>query len=76
MQVRNQLLVIEGFANVQTVLPSQIFGIDTDNDSEFINEVVFTYCQGLGYKQTRSRPYKKMIKHGLNKRTDQLCANW
>lgn len=59
MQVRNQLLVVEGFARAQSVLPFQIVGIDTDNGSEFINEVVFAYCQGMGYEQTRSRPYKK-----------------
>ena len=59
MQVRNQLLVVEGFIKLQTVLPFQIVGINTDNSSEFINEVVFTYCQGMGHEQSRSRPYKK-----------------
>lgn len=59
MQVRNQLLVVEGIAKAQSVLPFSIVGIDTDNGSEFINEVVFTYCKGMGYEQTRSRPYRK-----------------
>ena len=59
MQARNQLLVVEGIAKAQSVLPFNIIGIDTDNGSEFINEVVFTYCQGKGFKQTRSRPYRK-----------------
>lgn len=59
MQVRNQLLVVEGFAKVQIDLPFTIAGIDTDNGSEFMNEVVFKYCQGMGYEQTRSRPYRK-----------------
>lgn len=59
MQVRNQLLVVEGFATAKSVLPFDILGIDTDNGSEFINEVVFTYCKGMGYEQTRSRPYQK-----------------
>jgi len=59
LQVRNQLLVVEGIANAQSVLPFTIKGIDTDNGSEFINEVVFTYCKGMGYEQTRSRPYRK-----------------
>ena len=59
MQMRNQLLVVEGIAKAQSVLPFQIVGIDTDNGSEFINEVVFTYCHGMGYEQTRSRPYRK-----------------
>ncbi|MFK7861570.1 MAG: hypothetical protein AB8B64_22335 [Granulosicoccus sp.] len=59
MQVRNQLLVVEGIAKAQSVLPFNIVGTDTDNGSEFINEVVFTYCKGMGYEQTRSRPYRK-----------------
>lgn len=59
MQVRNQLLVVEGFAKASQDLPFAISGIDTDNGSEFINEVVFIYCQKLGYEQTRSRPYRK-----------------
>ncbi len=59
MQVRNQLLVVEGIAKAQSVLPFKIEGIDTDNGSEFINEVVFTYSKGMGYEQTRSRLYRK-----------------
>ena len=59
MQVRNQLLVVEGIAPAQSVLPFSIVSIDTDNGSEFINEVVFAYCRGMGYEQTRSRAYRK-----------------
>ncbi len=59
LPVRNQLLVVEGFAKAGQDLPFAISGIDTDNGSEFINEIVFMYCQKMGYEQTRSRPYRK-----------------
>ena len=59
MQVRNQLLVVEGFAKASQDMPFDISGIDTDNGSEFVNEIVFMYCQKMGYEQTRSRPYRK-----------------
>ena len=59
MQVRNQLLVVEGFAKASQDMPFAISGIDTDNGSEFVNEIVFMYCLKMGYEQTRSRPYRK-----------------
>lgn len=59
MPVRNQLLVVQGMAKVAADLPFSILGVDTDNDSAFMNQTVFDYCQGLGLEQTRSRAYKK-----------------
>ena len=59
MQVRNQLLVVEGFAKASQDRPFVISGINTDNGSKFVNEIVFIYCQKMGYEQTRSRPYRK-----------------
>lgn len=59
MPVRNQLLVVEGFSKVAAALPFPMLGIDTDNDSAFMNETVFFYCKEKGLDQTRSRAYKK-----------------
>ena len=59
MPVRNQLLVVEGFAKVAAVLPFPMLGVDTDNDSAFMSETVFAYCKAKGLEQTRSRAYKK-----------------
>ena len=36
-----------------------MLGVDTDNDSAFMNETVFDYCNRLGLEQTRSRAYRK-----------------
>jgi len=59
MPVRNQLLVVEGMAKAATDLPFPMLGVDTDNDSAFMNQLVFDYCKDLGLEQTRSRAYKK-----------------
>ena len=34
-------------------------GIDSDNGSEFINNLLFNYCNNNNIQFTRSRPYKK-----------------
>ena len=59
MPVRNQLLVVEGFAKVAAALPFPMLGVNIDNDSAFMNETVFLYCKAKGLEQTRSRAYKK-----------------
>jgi hypothetical protein len=59
MRTRNQMLIIEGFDKVAAELPFAMLGVDSDNDSAFMNQSVFDYCKGRGLVQTRSRAYKK-----------------
>ena len=59
MPVRNQALVVEALCIVGAVLPFGMLGVDTDNDSAFMNQTVFDYCQAHGLEQTRSRAYRK-----------------
>jgi hypothetical protein len=40
-------------------LPFAILGLDSDNGSEFINQVLVDYCTSQGVTFTRSRPYLK-----------------
>jgi len=40
-------------------LPFALLGIDSDNGSEFINDLLFHYCLDEHITFTRSRPYKK-----------------
>jgi hypothetical protein len=40
-------------------LPFPLRGIDTDNGSEFVNEVLLTFCKTHEIEFTRSRPYRK-----------------
>lgn len=55
MPVRNQALVVEGFAIAAEQLPFRMLGIDTDNDSAFMNQTVLDYCRENRLEQTRSR---------------------
>jgi len=59
MPVRDQSLIVEAFKKAALDLPFSMMGIDTDNDSAFINQTVFDYCRTYELKQTRSRAYKK-----------------
>jgi hypothetical protein len=59
LRMRNQMLVIEALDKVAADLPFPMLGVDSDNDSAFMNQAVFDYCKGLGLEQTRSRAYKK-----------------
>lgn len=57
--VRDSALVVEAIANVRARLPFVIRGLDSDNGSEFINELLLDYCEANSIKFTRSRPYQK-----------------
>ena len=59
MPVRDQSLVVEALRIVAADLPFTMLGVDTDNDSAFMNQTVFDYCRDHRIEQTRSRAYKK-----------------
>ena len=59
MPVRNQSPIVEAMTKVASDLPFPMLGVDTDNDSAFINQTVFDHCKKNGLEQTRSRAYKK-----------------
>lgn len=59
MPVRNQALIVEALSIVGTALPFDMLGVDTGNDSAFMNQTVFDYCRTHGLEQTRSRAYRK-----------------
>jgi len=56
---REQSLVVEAITILQKQLPFDLLGIDSDNDSAFINDSLFNYCTDNKLEFTRSRPYKK-----------------
>lgn len=57
--MREQSLVVAGLEVLRDRIPIPLSSINSDNDSAFINESMFTYCSDEGIKFTRSRPYKK-----------------
>lgn len=56
---REQSVVVEALKVVHRKLPIPVLGIDSDNDSAFINGTVIDYCRSAGIEFTRSRPYRK-----------------
>lgn len=56
---RNKQTVFEAIKTMRTRLPFALLGIDSDNGSEFINDLLFHYCQYQEITFTRSRPYRK-----------------
>jgi len=56
---RSQEAVCEAVRLMRQRLPFPLLGIDSDNGSEFINDLLYRYCLNEKITFTRSRPYKK-----------------
>jgi len=56
---REQSLVVEGLEAIFQQIPFPVLGIDSDNDSAFINDTLLTFCQKYHIEFTRSRAYHK-----------------
>jgi hypothetical protein len=56
---RSQQTVEEALEKVRLQLPFPLLGIDSDNDSAFLNWAVKGYCDKNEITFTRCRPYKK-----------------
>ena len=56
---REQSLVVARLEAIGRQLPFPVKGIDSDNDSVFINATLTQYCAERGIEFTRSRPYRK-----------------
>lgn len=54
---REQSLVVEALEILRRQLPIPMLGIDSDNDSAFINDTLLSYCRNSNIKFTRSRPF-------------------
>jgi len=56
---RTQEAVCEAIQGMRTRLPFPLRGLDSDNGAEFINDLLFRFCQKEEITFTRSRPYRK-----------------
>ena len=56
---RDGNLVVEAIKRAQSLFPWLLRGVDFDNDSAFMNEVVVPWCRDQKLEVTRSRAYKK-----------------
>jgi len=56
---KTQMAVSKAISEMRTRLPFPLLGIDSDNGSEFINDMLYRYCMFEKITFTRSRVYKK-----------------
>jgi hypothetical protein len=56
---RDGSLVIEAIKRAQSLFPWLLRGVDFDNDSAFMNEVVVPWCRNQKLEVTRARAYQK-----------------
>jgi hypothetical protein len=56
---RDGSLVIEAMKHGQSLFPGILRGVDFDNDSAFMNDVIIPWCREQKLEVTRSRAYKK-----------------
>jgi len=56
---RDGSLVVEAMKHAQSLFPWPLRGVDFDNDSAFMNDVVVPWCRQQKLEVTRSRAYKK-----------------
>jgi hypothetical protein len=57
--VREATLVVDAIERAQHLFPWRIRGLDFDNDSAFMNDVVVPWCRSRDIEVTRSRAYQK-----------------
>ena len=56
---KTQIAVFTAIKAMRLRLPFPLLGIDSDNGTEFINDLLYRYCLDEKIDFTRSRPYKK-----------------
>jgi hypothetical protein len=56
---KTQWAVYEAVQEMRKRLPFPLLGIDSDNGTEFINDLLYHYCLEENITFTRSRPYQK-----------------
>lgn len=59
LRQRGQQAVRDALHAMRFELPFALLGIDSDNGTEFINDLLYGYCLEEEITFTRSRPYKK-----------------
>ncbi len=66
---RGQRAVFQALQVIRARLPFPLLGIDSDNDSAFINDHLYRYTQREQITFTRSRPYKKSDQTHIEQKT-------
>ena len=71
---REQSLVVAGLEAIGRQLPFPVKGIDSDNDSVFINETLTQYCAERASSSPVPGPTARTTRPGLSRRTARWSA--
>jgi len=69
---KSQAAVYEALAELLDEWPSGVWGLHSDNGSEFLSGHLIAYCQGHGITFHRSRPYRKNDNAHVEQKNRQL----
>lgn len=72
---KTQIAVHNAIKALRLRLPFPLLGIDCDNGSEFINELLYQYCVREKINFTRSRPYKKNDQAYVEQKNGSVVRN-
>jgi hypothetical protein len=76
LAVREHSLVVEGIDAIAKRLPFVLCGLDTDNDSAFMNETLQGYCDRQWIEWIVRALATRTIRPGSSSRTARWCAVW
>lgn len=72
---KTQIAVSSAIKAMRLRLPFPLLGIDCDNGTEFINELLYRYCLEEEITFTRSRPYKKNDQAYVEQKNGSVVRN-
>ena len=72
---KTQIAVYNAIKEMRLRLPFPLLGVDSDNGSEFINDLLYRYCLEEKITFTRSRPYKKNDQAYVEQKNGSVVRN-
>lgn len=76
LQVREQKLSSTVLTALRKQLPFALLGLDTDNDSVFMNETLKVYCNRLVSSSRAAAPVARTIRPSWSRRTARWSDEW
>ena len=74
--VREAEMVAHAPGRARELFPFPLRGVEFDNDSLFMNDLVVGWRRAEGLEVTRSRARRKDTRRGSSRRTGPSCAGW
>ena len=73
---RDQETTLQGIERLRAQLPFDMLGLDTDNGKEFLNYLLYHYCEEESITFTRSRPYKKNDQYHVEQKNGSVVRKF